>query len=154
MRHIYTHTYMRWEYQNPWPASLEICMQIKKQQLEPDMGQGTGSKLRKEYVKTVCCHPAYLTYRQCTSCKMPGWMKHKLESRFLGEVSITSDIQMTPSLWQKWKRTLKAQHSENEDHGIQSHHFMANRWGNSGNSVRLCFFGLQNHCRRWLQPWK
>ena len=52
-----------------------------------------------------------------------------------------------------WKSWLKAQHSENEDHGIWSHHFMANRWGNSGNSVRLYFLGLQNHCRWWLQPW-
>ena len=79
-------------------------MQIK-QQLEPDMEQWTGSKLGKEYIKTVCCHPAYLTYRQCTSCKMPGWMKHKLESRLLGEISITSDMQTIPPLWQKVKKT-------------------------------------------------
>ena len=56
-------------------------MQIKKQQLEPDMEQQTGSKLEKEYVKAVCCHHAYLTYMQSRSCEMPGWMKHKLESR-------------------------------------------------------------------------
>ena len=56
-------------------------MQVKKQQLELDMKQHTGSKLAKEYVKAVCCHPAYLTYMQSTSCEMPGWMKHKLESR-------------------------------------------------------------------------
>ena len=72
-------------------------MQVKKQQLEPDMGQWTGSKLEKEYVKAVYCHPAYLTYVQSTSCKMLGWMKHKLESRFPGETSITSDMQMTPT---------------------------------------------------------
>ena len=60
------------------PASWEICMQVKKQQLEPDMEQQTGSKLGKEYVKAVCCHSAYLTSMQSTSCKMPGWMKHKL----------------------------------------------------------------------------
>ena len=53
----------------------------------------------------------------------------------------------------EWKSWLKAQHSENEDHGIWSHHFMGNRWGNNGNSVRLYFSGLQNHCRWWLQPW-
>ena len=53
----------------------------------------------------------------------------------------------------EWKSWLKAQHSENEDHGTRSHHFMGNRWGNSGNSVRLYFLGLQNHCGRWLQPW-
>ena len=59
------------------------------------MEQQTGSKLGKEYIKAVYCHPAYLTYRQSTSCKMPGWMKHKLESRFPGEIPITSDTQMT-----------------------------------------------------------
>ena len=71
-------------------------MQVKKQQLEPDMQQQTGSKLGKEYVKAVYCHPAYLTHMQCISCKMPGWMKHKLESRLPGEILITSDMQMTP----------------------------------------------------------
>ena len=79
-------------------------MQVRKQQLELDMEQQTGSKLGKEYVKAVYCHPAYLTYMQNTSCKMLGWMKHKLESRLLGEMSITSDTQMTPPLWQKAKR--------------------------------------------------
>jgi len=67
-------------------------MQVKKQQLEPDMKQWTGSKLGKEYVKAVYCHSAYLTYMQSTSCEMLGWMIHKLESRFLGEISITSDM--------------------------------------------------------------
>ena len=73
-------------------------MQVKKQQLELDMEQQTGSKLGKEYVKAVYCHPAYLTYIQSTSCEMLDWMKHKLESRFLGEISITSDMQITPPL--------------------------------------------------------
>ena len=77
-------------------------MQVKKQQ---DREQQTGSKLGKEYVKAVYCQPAYLTYMQNTSYKMPGWMKHKLESRLPGEISITSDMQMTPSLWQKVKRS-------------------------------------------------
>ena len=67
-------------------------MQLKNQQLEPDMEQQTGSKLGKEYVKAVYCHPAYLTYMQSTSGKMPGWMKHKLESRLPGEISKTSDM--------------------------------------------------------------
>ena len=71
-------------------------MQVKKQQLELDMEQQTGSKSGKEYIKTVYCHLAYLTYMQSISCEMPGWMKHKLESRLLGEISITSDTQMTP----------------------------------------------------------
>ena len=68
-----------------WPASREICMQVKKQQLELGMKQQTVSKLGKEYVKAVYCHPAYLTSMQSTSCEMPGWMKHKLESRLPGE---------------------------------------------------------------------
>ena len=80
-------------------------MQVKKQQLEPDMEEQTGSELVKEYIKAVYCHPAYLTCMQSTSCKMPGWMKHKLELRLLGEISITSDMQMTPPLiWQKAKK--------------------------------------------------
>ena len=78
-------------------------MQVKKQQLEPDMEQWIGSKLGKEYVKAVYCHPAYLTYMQSTSWEMLGWMKHKLESRLPGEISVTSDMQMTPPLWKKAK---------------------------------------------------
>ena len=78
-------------------------MQVRKQHLEPDMEQQTGSKLGKE-LKAVYCHPAYLTYMQSTSCDMPGWMKHKLESRLLGEISITSAMKMTTPLWQKAKR--------------------------------------------------
>ena len=86
----------RWEYQTIFPASSEIYMQVKKQQLEPDMEKQTGSKLGKEYVKDVYCHPAYLTYMQSTSCEMLSWIKHKLESRLPGEISITSDTQVTP----------------------------------------------------------
>ena len=73
-------------------------MQVKKQQLELDMEQQTGSKSGKEYVKAVYCHPAYLTYMQSTSWEMPGWMKDKLESRWPGEISITSDMQMNTPL--------------------------------------------------------
>ena len=72
-------------------------MQLRKPQLELDMEQRTGSKLGKEYVKAVYCHPAYLTYMQSTSSEMSGWMKHKLESTFQGEISITTDMQMTSS---------------------------------------------------------
>ena len=79
-------------------------MQVNKQELEQDMGQQTDSKSGKEYIKAVCCHPAYLTYMQNTSWEMPGGMKHKLESRLLGEISITSDMQMTPHLWQKARK--------------------------------------------------
>ena len=79
-------------------------MQTKKQQLDLDMEQQTGSKFGKEYVKAVYCHPAYLTDIKSTSCEMPGWMKHKLVSRLPGEISVTSHMQMTPRLWQKVKK--------------------------------------------------
>ena len=72
--------FKKWEYQTIWPASWEICKQVKKQQLELDMEQQTGSKSGKEYVKAVYCHPAYLTYMQSTSSEMLDWMMHKLES--------------------------------------------------------------------------
>ena len=79
-------------------------MQVKRQQLELDMEQQTGSKSAKEYVKAVYCHPAYLTYMQNTSWEMLDWMKHKLESRFQREISITSDMQVTPPLQQEVKK--------------------------------------------------
>ena len=79
-------------------------MQVKKQQLELDIEQQTGSKQGKEYIKAVYCHPAYLTCMQSTSWETLDWMKHKLESRLQGEISITSDMQMTPPLWQKVKK--------------------------------------------------
>ena len=117
----------QWEYQTTWLASWEICMQVKKQHLKLDMEQQTGSKLGKKYVKAVYCHPAYLTYMQSISWEILGWMKHKRESRLPGEISTTSDMQMTPPLWQKargtkeppdesergeWKSWLKTQHSK------------------------------------------
>ena len=86
----------RWEYQTTLPAFCETCMQVKKQQLEPDMEKQTGLKLGKEYDKAVYCHPAYLTYMHTTSHKILGWMNHKLESRLPGEISMTSDMQMIP----------------------------------------------------------
>ena len=82
---------MSWEYQTTLPVSWEACMQVKKQQLQPDMEQQIGSKFGKEYVKAVYCHPVYLTYMKSTSYEMLGWMTHKLESRLLGEISTTSD---------------------------------------------------------------
>ena len=82
---------------NTRPASWEIYIQVKKQQLEQDMEQQTGSKSGKEFVKAAYCHPAYLTYIQSTSWETMGWKKHKLESRLLGEISITSDMQMIPA---------------------------------------------------------
>ena len=82
----------RWECQTTLPASHETCMLVKKQQWEPNMEKQTGSKLGKKYVKAVYCHPAYLTSMQSTSCKIPGWMKHKTESRLPGEISIILHI--------------------------------------------------------------
>ena len=79
-------------------------MQVRKQQLELDMEQQTGSKWGKEYVRAVYCHPAYLTYMQSTSCKVSDWMKHRLESKLPGEISITPDMQIPPPLWQKVKK--------------------------------------------------
>ena len=115
-------------------------MKVRKQQLELDMEQQTGSKKGKEYVKAVYRHPAYLTYMQSTSWETLCWMKHKLESRLLGK--ITSDMQMTPPLWQKWRRTknlLMKVKEESEKVGLKLNiqktkimasgpiHFMANR---------------------------
>ena len=81
-------------------------MQVKKQQLELDMEQQTGSKSGKEYVKAAYFHPTYLSYMQSTSWEMAGWMKHKMESRFPGEISITSDMQMIPPLCEELKSLL------------------------------------------------
>ena len=91
--------FKRSEYQTTLPASWEIYRQVKREQLKPDMEQQTGSKLGKEYIKAVCCHLAYLTYMQSTSCQMPDWMKNKLKSRFLGETSITSVLNVH---WTDW----------------------------------------------------
>ena len=83
-------------------------MQIRKQQLELDMEQKTGSKLGKEHIKAVYCHPAYLTYMQSTPCEMPGWIKHKLESRLLGEISITLRYADDTTLMAESKEELKS----------------------------------------------
>ena len=118
--------------------------------------------------KAVYCYPAYLAYMQSTSCEMPGWIKHKLESRLQGEIPVPqicrwyhpdgrkrgeTEQPVDESEKREWKSWLEPQHSKNEDHGIQSHHFMANRWWKNGSSEKLYFLGLQNHCRWWLQPW-
>ena len=91
---------LRQENQTTWSAYWEICLQVKIQQLELDMEPQTGSKLGKEYIKGIYCHLIYLNYMQSLSCEMLGWMNHRLP----GEISITSDMQMTPPLWQKVKR--------------------------------------------------
>ena len=119
----------RWEYQTTWPASWEICMQIKKQRLELDMEQQTSSKLEKEYIKAIYCHLIYLTSMQSTSWETLGWMKHKLESRLPGETYQLPQIcrwhhpygrkrrrtkePLDESERGEWKYWLKTQHSEN-----------------------------------------
>ena len=143
-------------------------MQVKKQHLELDVEQWTGSKLRKKYIKAVYCHPVYLTDVQSTSCEMPGWMKQSWNPHCwekyqypqtcrwhdpYGRKQRGTQEPLDESERRELKSWLKTLHSENKDHGIWSHHFMANRWGNSGNSERLYFLGLQNLCRWWLQSW-
>ena len=95
-----------WEYETTLPASWEICMQVKKEQLELDMEQWSGSKLWKDYVKAVYCHPAI--YMQSISCKMPGWMKHKLESRLLGEFINNLRHAEDPTLMAESKEEIKS----------------------------------------------
>ena len=127
------------------------------------MEQQTGSKLGKEYVEAVYCHPAYLTYMQSTSCEMLCWMKHKLASGLLGEISITSDMQMTLPLWQKVKKKLKSFFTKVKEGSekvglklnIQKTKIMASSpitsWqlgGETMETVRdFILGGLQNHCR-------
>ena len=157
-----------WEYQTTWPASWEICMQVRKQQLEPDMEQQTGSKLGKEYIKAVYCHPAYLTYMQSTSWEMLGWRKHKLESRLPGEISITSRYSDDTTLMAESKEELKSLLMKVKEEGekvglklnIQKTKIMASgsitSWqidGETVETVRDILGGLQNHCRWWLKPW-
>ena len=111
----------RWEYWTTWPVSWEIWMQVKKQQLELDMEQPTGSQLGKEYIKAVCCHLAHLTYMQSTSF-MRNVGLHELESRLPGEISIMSDMQMTPPLWHseaELKRLLMKVKEESEKVGLK-----------------------------------
>ena len=136
-------------------------MQVKKQ-LKLDMKQWTGSKLGKEYIKAVYPHPASLTSIQSTPCEILGWMKHKLESRLLGEISITSDMQMIITLMaeseEELKRLLMKVKEESENIGlklnIQKTKIMASGPitsrqidGEAMETVRLFFLRLQNHCR-------
>ena len=143
-------------------------MQVNKQQLELDMEQQTGSKSGKEYVKAVYYHLAYLPYMQSTSWEILDWMKHKLESRLLGEISIISDTQMTPPLWQKAIEELKSLlmkvKEESEKVGlnlnIQKTKIMASSpitsWEIDGETVKTVtdfIFVAAKSCRWWLQPW-
>ena len=139
-------------------------MRVKKQQLELDMEKQTGSTLGKEYIRAEYCHPAYLTYMQSKSCKMLGWMIHKLETRLLGEVT-TSDMQMISNgtlmaeSEEELKNLLMRVKKENDKVGLKLNSQKAKirassptiSWqidgGKSGNRDRFSFLGLQNHCR-------
>ena len=133
-------------------------MPVKKQQFESDMKQLTGSKLGKEYDKTIYCHPAYLTSVQSTSCKIPSWMLQagsNIARRNINNIRHADDSTLTADSKEELKSLLVRVKEENEkaslklnlkkkkNHGIQSHHFMANRRGGNGNSDRLYFLGLQ-----------
>ena len=131
---------MRWEYQTTSLASRETCIRVKKEKLELDMEQRTGSKLVKVCIKAVYCHPAYLTYMQNISCEMPGWMNHKLESRSpnINNLRYADDTTLMAESERELKRLLMMVGKESEDvlrlniqkkedHGIQSHHFVTNR---------------------------
>ena len=153
--------FKRWEYQTTLPVSWEIFMQVQKQHLGLDMEQWTGFKLGKEYIKAVYCHPAYLTYMQSTSCKMPGWMKHKLESRLPGEIPVVwDDTTLIVESEEELKSLLMKVKEESEKAGLKlniqktkimaSSRFMANRREKSENSDRFYFGGLLKHCERWL----
>ena len=138
-------------------------MQVRKQQLELDIEQQTGSKQEKEYIKAVYCHPVYFTYMQSTSWEMLGWKKHKLESRLLGEMSITLDMQMRPLMAEneELKSLLMKVKEESEKVGlklnIQKTKIMASgpitSWQmerETMETMRDYFGGLQNHCKWWL----
>ena len=142
-------------------------MQVKNQQLKLDMEQQTGSKLGKEHVKAVYCHPAYLTYyMQSTSCKMPGGMKHKLESRLprnINNLRYADDTTLMAESEEELKSLLMKVKEESEKSGlkfnIQKSKIMASGpitpWQIDGETVETVtdyFLGLPNHCRWWLQP--
>ena len=134
-------------------------MQVNKQQLEPDMEKQTGSKLGKKYVKAVYCHPAYLTYAEYIMRNAgldEAQAGIKIAGRNINNLRYADDTTLMAESEEKLKSLLMKVKEENEKvglklniqktyHGIQSHHFVANRWGNNGNSERLYFPVLQNH---------
>ena len=159
----------RWEYQTTLPVSWETCMQVKKQQLELDMEQWTGSKLGKEYIKAVYCHPAYFLFNIYAEYIM--WNARlddsqagiKTAQRNIHNLKYRVDTTLMAESEDKLKNLLKKVKDESEKVGLKlniqktkimtiwSQHFMANRWGKNGNSDRFYLLGLQNHCRQWLQ---
>ena len=159
--------FKRWDYQTTLLASWEICMQVKKQQLELDMEQWTGSKLGKEYIKAVYCHPAYLTYMQSTLWEMLDWMNHKLESRLPGEINnlqYADDTTLMAESERELKSLLMKVKEESEKIGLKFNiwktKIMASdpitSWQVDRETREIVtdfiLGGFQNHCRWWLQP--
>ena len=154
----------RWEYQITLPASWETCMQVKKQQLEPYMKQQIGSKLGKESVKAVYCHPAYLTYIHITLCEMLSWTNHSWNQDFWEKHQqpqicrwYHSNGRKGRDCWCGWKRRVKKLAWNSTFKNLRSWHLVPSlhsKWkGKRGGSDRFYFHGLQNHCGQWLQPW-
>ena len=156
----------RWEYQTTWPASWEICIQVKKQQLELDMEQLTGLKLGKEYIKAVYCHPAHLyaeyimrnagVHEAQVGIKIAGRNINNI--RYAEDTTLMAESKMELKCWWKWKRRVK---NTGLKLNIQKTRIMASSpitsWQIDGETVETVLefgcFGLQNHCRWWLQPW-
>ena len=148
----------RWEYQTTWPASWETYMQVKKQQLKlvPNWERST-SRL---YIVTLFnLYAEYIIWNTRLDERQAGINiagRNINNIRYADDTSLMAESEELESLDEseraEWKSWLKTQHSKNKDHSIPSHHFLANRWGNDGNSNRLYIQGLQNHCRWWLQP--
>ena len=160
--------FKRWEYQTILPASWEICMQVKKQ-VRNRYGTTDWFRTGKEVHQGCILSPGffnlYAEYIMRNTGLEEAQAGIKIAGRNIKNFRYADDTTLMAeseeelkSLLMKvkvesWKSWLKAQHSESEDHGIRSHHFMADRWENGGNSGLLYFSGLQNHCRCWLQPW-
>ena len=150
----------RWEYQAIWLAPLEICIQnwTWNNRLVPNWERSTSSL----YIVTLLfsLYAEYIMWNAELDEAQAGIKiarRNINNLRYADDTTLMAKSEELKSLNEmergEWKSWLKTQHSENLDHGIRAHHFMANRWRNSGNSDRLYFFGLQNHCRWWLQPW-
>ena len=157
----------RWEYQTTWPASGEICMQVKKQQLDLDMEQWTYSKLGKEYIKAVYCHPAYLSYIQSTSCKCwvrwsTSWIK--IAGGNINNLRYADDTTLMAESKEELKSLLVKVKEESENTGLKLNikkikttaSSPITSWkidGETMETVTDFIFWLQNHCRWWLHPW-
>ena len=147
----------RWEYQTTWPVSWEICIQVKKQQLELDVEQQTGSKVGRDYLKAIYCHPAYWTYMQSISSEMQAeWITSwiKIAGRNINNLRHGDDATLMAEREEGLKGLLVKVKEESEKAGLKlSIQQMKIIASSNASSDRLYFLGLQNHCRWWLQPW-